>query len=107
MIDDGTYGGYVARHERPPAFAGSDGMAYSAAALVDDAPDTAGRFGGAFLFVRWGEGGDSPAGHVETDYLLFASSRDEAERQLGAMSLLEVKAHLERAIAARAETADW
>jgi hypothetical protein len=107
VIDDSTYGGYVARHERPPAFDGSDGQAYSVALLVDDAPDPAGRFGGAFLFVRWAEGGDLPAGHVETEQLVFGWSPDDAERQLGAMSLLEVKAHLDRAIEARAGTGDW
>jgi hypothetical protein len=107
VIDDGTYGGYVARHERPPAFAGSDGQAYSVALLVDDAPDAAGRYGGAFLFVRWGAGGDLPTGHVETEYLVFGATRDDAERQLAAMSLLEVKTQLDRAIAARSGSGDW
>ena len=107
MTDDGTYGGYVARHERPPAFTGSDGKAYSAALLVNDEPDATGRFGGAFLFVCWSEGGDLPTGHVETDYLVFAVSREEAERRLGDMSLLQVKAELDRAIAARVGHADW
>lgn len=107
MIDDSTYGGYVARHERPPAFAGSDGQAYSVAPLVDDEPDASGRYGGGFLFVRWAEGGDLPAGHVETEYLVFGRTRNDAERQLGAVSLLEVKAQLDRAIAARKESAEW
>lgn len=107
MIDDSTYGGYVARHERPPAFAGSDGQAYSVALLVDDEPDADGRYGGAFLFVRWAEGGDLPAGHVETEYFVFGRTRDDAERRLAAVSLLEVKAQLDRAIAARKGSADW
>jgi hypothetical protein len=107
VIDDSTYGGYVARHERPPAFAGSDGQAYSVALLVDDEPDTGGRYGGAFLFVRWAEGGDLPTGHVETEYLAFGQTRDEAERRLAAMSLLEVKAQLDRALATRTGSTDW
>jgi hypothetical protein len=107
VIDDSTYGGYLARHERPPAFGGSDGWAYSVALLVDDVPDATGRYGGAFLFVRWAEGGDLPAGHVETEYLVFGPTRDETERHLSAMSLLDVKAELERAITARRGSADW
>jgi hypothetical protein len=107
VTDDGTYGGYVARHERPPAFTGSDGGAYSAAVLVDDEPDAAGRFGGAFLFVRWSAGGDLPTGHVETDYVVFGVSPDEAKRRLGDMSLLQVKAELDRAIATRVGNPDW
>jgi hypothetical protein len=106
-MDDGTYGGYVARHARPPAFTGSDGVAYSAAALVDEEPDAAGRFGGAFLFVRWAPAGDLPTGHVETDYLVFGASRAETERLLGELPLLRVKAELDRAIATRVARPHW
>jgi hypothetical protein len=105
-MDDDTYGGYLARHARPPAFAGSDGQAYSAALLVDDEPDTGGRFGGALLFVRWGTG-DLPTGHVETEYLVFGDTRDEAEHRLAAMTLLEVKQHLDRSIAEQRGRPDW
>lgn len=107
MTDDLTYGGYLARHQRPPAFGGSDGKAYSAATLVDDRPDADGRFGAALLFVRWSDAGDAPAGHVETEFLVFGSTPAEAERRLHELSLHELKAQLDRAIAARAGAPDW
>jgi hypothetical protein len=106
MVDEATYEGYLAKHKRPPAFEGSDGKAYSVATLIDEEPDAQGRYGAAFLFVRWTDAGDAPAGHVETEYLGFGESPAEAEHRLRAMSLHDIKAHLDRAIATHAE-GDW
>jgi hypothetical protein len=50
--DEGTLGGYLRRHQRPPAFGGPDGRAYSVGVLVDDAPNADGRYGAGVLFVR-------------------------------------------------------
>jgi hypothetical protein len=107
MVDDDTYGGYVARHDRPPAFEGRDGHAYSVDVLVDHATEGAGPFGAAFVFVRWSDGAEQPAGHVETGYLAFGATPVEAERGLFEMSLYDVKAELDRAIAARQALGDW
>lgn len=107
MTDDGTLGGYVERHNRPPAFAGSDGAAYSAAIYVDDEPDAEGRYGGAVLFVRWSEGGDKPVGHLETPYLVYGSTPEEAVARVSALTLHEVKDGLERAIAVQRERPAW
>jgi hypothetical protein len=89
------------KHQRAAAFGGSDGHAYSVALHVDDEPDEAGRFGAAILFVRWSSGGDRPVGHVETDYLAWGRTPDEAEQRLRALSLFDVKAALDAAIAAQ------
>ena len=97
MTDDTTLGGYQAVHQRPPAFGGPDGQAYSVSAFADDAPDATGRFGAALLFVRWGNG-EAPAGHVETDYLAFGRTPDEALAPVLALSLREVKDHLDRCV---------
>ena len=107
MVDDSTYGGYLARHDRPPAFEGRDGRAYSVGVWVDEPPDGTARFGAAFVFVRWSDAGDQPAGHVETPFLVFGDTAGEAERGLHAMSLFDVKAELDRAIAAREALGDW
>lgn len=88
-------------HQRPPAFGGSDGAAYSVSTLVDDDPDPAGRFGAALLFVRWSEGGERTVGHLETEYLAFGSTPEAAHAPLLALTLQEVKAHLDRCIARR------
>ena len=100
MTDDTTLGGYRSVHQRPPAFGGADGLAYSVSPWVDDVPDAAGRYGGALLFVRWGDG-ERPVGHVETDYLAFGPTPDAALAPLLALTLREVKEHLDRCLAAR------
>jgi len=99
-VKEVTLAGYVAVHDRAPAFEGSDGRAYSVAIWVDDAPDARGRFPGALLFVRWAPDGSEPDGHHETEWLAFGASPADTEARLGALSLYDVKAHLEERIAA-------
>ncbi|HET7601278.1 MAG TPA: hypothetical protein VFK09_13355 [Gemmatimonadales bacterium] len=94
-----TLGGYMAKHERAAAFGGSDGHAYSVAIYVDDEPDVRGLYGAALLFVRWAPSGDRPVGHVETDVLVWGKTRAEAAERLEALSLYDVKAALDEAIA--------
>jgi hypothetical protein len=96
-MDDTTLGGYQQVHGRPPAFGGTDGQAYSVATFTDDAAEH-GRYGAALLFVRWGEG-DRPVGHLETDYLAFGSTPAEALAPVLALTLEQVKAHLETLVA--------
>lgn len=98
-VPDATLGGYFKHHDRPPAFGGSDGHAYSVSVYVDTAADGAPGFSGALLFVRWSESGDRPTGHLETDWLVRDESERAVKRQLLAFTLEDVKAHLERAIA--------
>ena len=100
-----TLAGYMAKHERAAAFSGADGQPYSCAIYVDDEPDPSGRFGAALLFVRWDEGGASPVGHVETDYLAFGSTPAEAAHRIGLLSLYDAKAALDEAI--RVRMANW
>ena len=87
-------------HERAPAFGGKDGRSYSVATFVDDTPDQGGRYGAALLFIRWSEAGDRPVGHVETDYLAFGRTPAEALAPLLALTLRDVKAHLDTCVAA-------
>lgn len=66
-------------------------------AWVDETPDPTGRYGAALLFVRW-SGGDKPVGHVETDYLAFGPTADAALAPVLALTLREVKEHLDRCV---------
>ncbi|MDX2194063.1 MAG: hypothetical protein NW201_11950 [Gemmatimonadales bacterium] len=100
---DLTLGGYLARHERAPAFAGSDGQPYSVAIHVDEAPDARGRFGASLLFVRWSPAGDRPVGHVESEVLAWGPTPADAERRLQPLTLYDVKRHLDEAIARQPE----
>lgn len=86
-------------HERPPAFGAADGHSYSVSAFADEAPDAQGRYGAALLFVRWQStdgGPDSrPSGHLETEYLAFGATPAEALAPLLALTLEQVKQHLD------------
>ena len=105
--DDSSLGGYFQVHQRPPAFEGSDGRAYSVALYIDEQADAAGQFGGAFLFIRWSPSGDAPDGHLETDYLTRAATREAVTDWLQARTLHEVKEALDRAIGISAKLPVW
>jgi hypothetical protein len=101
VTTDQTLGGYQHTHERAPAFGGSDGRAYSVGTFVDETPDADGRYGAALVFVCWSDAGDRPVGHLETEYLAWGPTPAEALAGLLALSLHEVKDHLERCIERR------
>lgn len=104
MLDpEFTLGGYFDRHERAPAFGGSDGQAYSVAVWLDEEPNGEGRYGASLLFVRWSPAGDRPLGTVETPPLAFGRSPEEADRRIKTLSLFDVKAALDAALATRPE----
>lgn len=95
-----TLGGYMQRHERAAAFAGQDGHAYSVDCWVDDEPDERGRHAASLLFIRWSEDGARPVGHLESGPLAWGRTAGEAQERLLALSLYDVKAALDEAIAA-------
>ena len=98
VSDDDTLGGYQRVHQRAPAFGGPDGLAYTVATFVDKEPDAQGRYGAALLFLRWSAGADRPSGHLETDYLAFGTTPDEAVAPVLALPLAAVKTHLDRCV---------
>ena len=90
-------------HDRPAAFEGSDGFSYSVELMTEETGDAAAPWAAFFLFVKWARlGAQSPEGHLETDYLLTAQSEADARAALGETKLSEVKALLDRVIAAKA-----
>ena len=93
--DANTIGGYMAVHQRPAAFEGPDGRAYSVDLVASPTGDPTQPFGAFLLFIRWSVGGQ-PAldGHVESDYLIFANTEAEALAKLGAMPLSFVRSTL-------------
>ncbi|HET7586325.1 MAG TPA: hypothetical protein VFK13_15540 [Gemmatimonadaceae bacterium] len=99
--DDGTLGGYVAVHARPPAFEGTDGLSYSAELEVDDTGDADMPVGGYLFFVQWGRGSPTIQGHLESDILVRGRSEDAVRAELGAMPLAEVKRILDDLIRRR------
>ena len=81
------------------AFGGSDGHAYSVGLFVGDEPDPRGLYAASLLFVRWSPAGDRPVGHVESDVLTRGRTPEEAKERIGSLSLFDVKAALDEAIA--------
>ncbi|HEX9381782.1 MAG TPA: hypothetical protein VF908_00125 [Gemmatimonadaceae bacterium] len=106
--DPNTIGGYMAVHDRPAAFEGSDGASYSVEIVSDTSEEKQRPFAAYLLFVRWGQGDPVATGHLETDFLAFAATEEEARRMVGALSLNEVKLKLDDLIKARrSELLPW
>jgi hypothetical protein len=98
----------MAVHDRPAAFEGSDGASYSVEIVTDASGDRTRPFGAYLLFVRWREGDPVASGHLETEFLAFASDENEARHLVGAMMLNEVKVRLDQLITSRrAELLPW
>ena len=94
--DERTIGGYMAVHDRPAAFQGSDGLSYSVAIEVDRTGEAERPYGAYFLFVRWRRlGTQGVEGHLESTFLAYGESIASARAALGAMPLEEVKAVLD------------
>ena len=93
------------KHERAAAFTGSDGQPYSVGIYLADETNERGLYGAALLFVRWSTQGDRPVGHVETAMLAWGMTPEEADRRIKLLSLYDVKAALDEAIAAAPE--EW
>ena len=96
--DPNTIGGYMAVHDRPAAFEGSDGASYSVEIVADESGDKSRPFAAYLLFVRWGRGDPVASGHLETEFLSFAATEAEARRLVGEMRLSDVKVKLDALI---------
>jgi len=96
---DGTLGGYLRVHDRPPAFEGPDGHPYTVSIEVEQTGNLLAPFQGYLVFPRWAQTGVGIVGHAESPTLVECRSRGEAEERLGALTLLEVRKILENAVA--------
>jgi len=91
----------MAVHDRPAAFEGSDGASYSVEIVTDVSDVKDQPFGAYLLFVRWREGDPVASGHLETEFLAFAPTEDEARKEVGALLLNDVKVRLDQLIKTR------
>ena len=104
--DEATIGGYAAVHDRPAAFEGSDGFSYSVEIMAEETRGAGDPWSAFLLFIRWARvGAQTPEGHVESEYLAGGTTESEARERIGRMRLDDVKALLDRLIAARTGTA--
>jgi len=105
-LADGTLGGYLGQHNRPPAFEGPDGYAYTVSLEVEKTPDLRAPFSGYLVFPRWAETGAGILGHIETPVLLHGRSREEVMARLETLTLLEVNHLLRETIMRRQQETD-
>ena len=108
--DETTLGGYEAVHARPPALDAPDGFPYSIARLSDAlGDDPRGAYGAYLMFLRWRRVGDEGVeGHIETEYLEFADSREGALELLGAWPLARAQEVLNGELALQSPPkGDW
>ena len=98
---DVTLAGYIKVHNRPPAFEGSDGQPYSVDVDVEAPEDEGGRWAAFLVFLRWAETGAGIMGHLESGDVAYGADEEEARRRALELSLYEVKAELDAAIARR------
>jgi hypothetical protein len=100
--DDSTVGGYAAVHARPAALEGRDGFSYSLEILSDSTGDAARPWGAYLMFVQWSRlGAQKVEGHLESEFLTFAGSLDDAEALLATMKLSDAQRVLDELLRAR------
>ena len=102
-LGDGTLGGYLELHNRPPGFEGVDGQPYTVSIEVEKSPNLRAPWLAYLVFPRWAETGLGIVGHVETPVLWEGKGQDEVKALAGATPLLRVKELLDEAIRRRAE----
>lgn len=95
---DATLGGYVREHSRPPAFEGEDGEPYTVSIEVEKTGNLLAPYQGYLVFPRWAATGLGVVGHVETPTLLTGKRKDQVERRLEELPLVQVKVFLDEAI---------
>lgn len=95
---DGTLGGYLQAHDRPPSFEGSDGHPYTVSIEVEKVGDLKAPFGVYLVFPRWAINGLGIVGHLQTPLLSKGKSQEEALGRVSDLTLVEVKQLLEQAI---------
>ncbi len=98
-VEDGTLGGYLRVHDRPPAFRGPDGHPYTVSTEVERTGDLRAPYHAYLVFPRWAQTGVGIVGHVESPTLAACRSEREALDRLGALDLHEVQRILEEAVA--------
>lgn len=97
--EDGTLGGYLKVHDRPPAFEGPDGHPYTVSVEVERTGDLRSPYQGYLVFPRWALTGVGIVGHAESPTLAEGRTEEEAAARLAALTLAEVGRILARAVA--------
>jgi hypothetical protein len=101
--EDGTLGGYLRVHSRPPAFEGADGQPYTVSIELEKTANLRAPWAAYLVFPKWAETGLGVVGHVETPLLWEGRDEQEALQLAGETALVRVKELLDEAIRRRRE----
>lgn len=97
-LPDGTLGGYIRSHARPPGFEGRDGYPYTVAIEVEKTPELRAPYVTYLVFPRWARTGLGLIGHLQSRVLARSKSEGAARRAAESLTLHEVKDILDEAI---------
>lgn len=103
---DLTLGGYLEKHDRPPAFLGADDRPYTVAVDVEATDEAEAPFVAFLIFVRWADTGAGIMGHIESGDVARGETEEAAREAALALTLFEVRAELDDAIAGGAAEHD-
>lgn len=96
---DITLGGYIAKHDRVPAFEGSNGQPYTVDVDVEQLAAEDGPVWAAFLvFVRWAATGAGIMDHCESGDVARGATEEEARAAAMELTLYEIRGELDAAI---------
>ena len=95
---DLTLAGYIALHNRPPAFAGIDQQPYTVDVDVEPTGDAERPYAAFLVFLRWAETGAGIMAHNESGDVAFGDTPEAARASALELTLYEIKAELDAAI---------
>ena len=95
---DLTLAGYVALHNRPPAFSGIDQQPYTVDVDVEPTGESERPYAAFLVFLRWAETGAGIMAHTESGDVAFGDSPESARARALELTLYEIKAELDAAI---------
>jgi hypothetical protein len=98
---DVTLGGYIDKHDRVPAFEGADGMPYTVDVDTEETGEPARPWVAFLVFIRWAATGAGVMGHVESGDVADGDTEEAARGGALDLTLYEIKAELDAAIARR------
>jgi len=89
-------------HGRAAALEGPDGLSYSLEVLTDETGDAVRPYGAYVVFLQWRRVGEQGiAGHLESGFLAYADSAQEATNLAGDTPLAECQRLLDALVMAR------
>lgn len=95
---DLTLGGYIALHNRPPAFSGCDQQPYTVDIDVEATDEIERPYAAFLVFIRWAETGAGIMAHTESGNVAYGSSPDAARAAALDLTLYEIKSELDASI---------